>query len=82
MDEGSFTVKAIEDRAGSEMKIPDRPSPSEKIDQVVCNGKASLVTTAMTMTRMTIKLTHDLRNETLRVSKEHEHEFLSSLPQQ
>ena len=36
----------------------------------------------MTMARMMIKLAHDLRDETLRVSKEHEGEFLRSLPRQ
>ena len=65
MDEGSFTGKAIPDRAGSEKKIPDRRSRSEVIDQVVWNGKASLVAAAVTMARMTIKLAHDLRDETL-----------------
>ena len=34
----------------------------------------------MTLARMTIKLAHDLRDETLRVSQEHEDEFLRSLP--
>ena len=36
----------------------------------------------MTMARMMIKLARDLRDETLRVSKEHEDEFLRSLPRQ
>ena len=35
---------------------------------------------AVTMAKMMIKLAHDLRDETLRVSKEHEDEFLNSLP--
>ena len=37
---------------------------------------------AVTMARMMIKLAHDLRDEPLRVSKEHEDEFLRSLPRQ
>ena len=37
---------------------------------------------AVTMSRMTIKLAHDLRDGTLRVSREHEDEFLRSLPRQ
>ena len=37
---------------------------------------------AVTMARMKIKLAHDLRDMTLRVSKEHEDEHLRSLPRQ
>ena len=37
---------------------------------------------AVTMARMKIKLAHDLQDETLRVSKEHEDELLKSLPRQ
>ena len=36
----------------------------------------------MTMARMKIKLALDLRDETLRVSKEHEDELLMILPRQ
>ena len=37
------------------------------IDQVVWNRKASLVAATVTMAKMTIKLAHDVRDETLRV---------------
>ena len=37
--------------------------------------KASLVAAAVTMARIMIKLAHELRDETLRVLKEHEDEL-------
>ena len=44
--------------------------------------KASLVAAAVTMARIMIKLAHELRDETLRVLKEHEDELWKSLLRQ
>ena len=41
--------------------------------------RASLVSAVVTMARMRIKLAHELRDEALRVPKEHEDELLRSL---
>ena len=46
-------------------------SPSVVVDQVLQRRRASLVA-AVTTARTRIKMTHELRVETLRVSKEHE----------
>ena len=71
IDEWSFISKTIPDRAGScEKEIPAVIRSCELEKQV------------LSMAKMMIKLAHDLRDETLRVSKEHEDEFLNSLPRQ
>ena len=44
--------------------------------------KASLVAAAVTMARMMIKLVFELRDEALRVPKEHEDELIRSLSRQ
>ena len=44
--------------------------------------KASLVAAAVTIARTRIKLAHELRDEALRVPKEHEDELLRSLSRQ
>ena len=44
--------------------------------------KASLVAAVVTMARMRIKLVYELRDEALRVPKEHEDELLRTLSRQ